>query len=97
MKRSDNFFDQTVKEKDYSSVIESLSVTTDQDNRDDFDSERRVRPPRDRSHLGITVRPVEGDGLALNEQVILAPLFSVWYGFIPAWVSKSRYEPLVLV
>ncbi|ELU03454.1 hypothetical protein CAPTEDRAFT_227139 [Capitella teleta] len=37
--RRDDFFDQSVREKDYSSVIESLSTATDQDNRDDFVSD----------------------------------------------------------
>lgn len=40
--RRDDFFDQSIRDRDYSSVIESLSTATDPDNRNDFPSDKVV-------------------------------------------------------
>jgi len=58
-KKSDDFFDQQVTNKDYSSVIESLSVTTDLDNQDRFESSQQPYSDRERVHQPMTLRPVE--------------------------------------
>ena len=58
-KKNDDFFDQQVTDKDYSSVIESLSVTTDLDNQDRLESSQQPYSNSSRPQHQMTLRPVE--------------------------------------
>ena len=60
--RKDDFFDQKPAGRDYSSVIDSLSTTTEQDNKHDFDNEKPSIYSKQPSNKGPTLRtPVSTD------------------------------------
>ena len=57
--RKDDFFDQKPAGKDYSSVIDSLSTTTEQDNKHDFDNEKPSIYSKQPSNKGPTLKTPE--------------------------------------
>ena len=60
--RKDDFFDQKPAGRDYSSVIDSLSTTTDQDNKHDFDNDKPSiysKQPSNKGPILKNAEPVE--------------------------------------
>ena len=57
--RKDDFFDQKPAGRDYSSVIDSLSTTTEQDNKHDFDNEKPKIYSKQPSNKGPTLKTPE--------------------------------------
>ena len=57
--RKDDFFDQKPARRDYSSVIDSLSTTTEQDNKQDFDNDKPSIYSKQPSSKGPTLKTPE--------------------------------------